>query len=114
MTAHIDTHNAKSRESYQFNCEFVATSQENIDAHIGAHHETEQLESFSCDQCDYESIFQNNLLVHKCGDTNIQARKTFKIAWEPEFPRKIAFEHFEVKPTPITLINLVLCRKGPL
>ena len=43
-----------------------------------------------------------------------QARKTFKIAWEPEFPRKIAFEHFEVKPTPITLINLVLCRKGPL
>ena len=29
-----------------------------------------------------------------------QASKTFKIAWEPEFPRKIAFEHFEVKPTP--------------
>ena len=70
MTAHIDTHNAKSRESYQFNCEFVATSQENIDAHIGAHHETEQLESFSCDQCDYETIFQDNLLVHECGDTN--------------------------------------------
>ena len=46
--------------------------------------------------------------------TWVQARKTFKIAWEPEFPRKIAFEHFEVKPTPITLINLVLCRKGPL
>ena len=46
MTAHIDTHNAKSRESYQFNCEFVVTSQENIDAHIGAHHETEQLENF--------------------------------------------------------------------
>ena len=44
----------------------------------------------------------------------IKARKTFKIAWEPEFPRKIAFEHFEVKPTPITLINLVLRRKGPL
>ena len=43
-----------------------------------------------------------------------QASKTFKIAWEPEFPRKIAFEHFEVKPTPITLINLVLRRKGPL
>ena len=43
-----------------------------------------------------------------------QARKTFKIAWEPEFPRKIAFEHFEVNPTPITLINLVLRRKGPL
>ena len=44
MTAH-----AKSRESYQFNCNlcgFVATSQENIDANIGAHHETEQLESF--------------------------------------------------------------------
>ena len=70
MTAHIDTHNAKSRESYQFNCEFVATSQENIDAHIGAHHETEQLESFSCDQCDYETIFQDNLLVHECGDTS--------------------------------------------
>ena len=31
-----------------------------------------------------------------------QARKTFKIAWEPEFPRKIAFEHFEVKRPPIT------------
>ena len=43
-----------------------------------------------------------------------QASKTFKIAWEPEFPRKIAFHHFEVKPTPITLINLVLRRKGPL
>ena len=43
-----------------------------------------------------------------------QARKTFKIAWEPECPSKIAFEHFEVKPTPITLINLVLRRKGPL
>ena len=44
MTAH-----ANSRESYQFNCNlcgFVATSQENIDANIGAHHETEQLESF--------------------------------------------------------------------
>ena len=27
-------------------CGFVATSQENIDANIGAHHETEQLESF--------------------------------------------------------------------
>ena len=63
----------KSREGYQFNCNlcgFVATSQENIDANIGAHHETEQLESFSCDQCDYETIFQDNLLVHKCGDTN--------------------------------------------
>ena len=37
MTAHIDTHNAKSRESYQFNCNlcgFVGTPQENIDAHI--------------------------------------------------------------------------------
>ena len=44
----------------------------------------------------------------------MQASKTFKIAWEPEFPRKIAFEHFEVKHTPITLINLVLRRKGPL
>ena len=68
MTAH-----AKSRESYQFNCNlcgFVATSQENIDANIGAHHETEQLESFSCDQCDYETIFQDNLLVHECGDTD--------------------------------------------
>ena len=68
MTAH-----ANSRESYQFNCNlcgFVATSQENIDANIGAHHETEQLESFSCDQCDYETIFQDNLLVHECGDTN--------------------------------------------
>ena len=29
-------------------CGFVATSQENIDANIGAHHETEQLEVFSC------------------------------------------------------------------
>ena len=64
MTAHIETHNAKSRESYQFNCNlcgFVATSQENIDAHIGAHHKTHpeeggQLESFSCDQCDYENF----------------------------------------------------------
>ena len=65
------TANAKSRESYCNLCGFVATSQENIDANIGVHHETEQLESFSCDQCDYESIFQNNLLVHKCGDTNI-------------------------------------------
>ena len=68
MTAH-----ANSRESYQFNCNlcgFVATPQENIDANIGAHHETEQLESFSCDQCDYETIFQDNLLVHECGDTN--------------------------------------------
>ena len=43
-----------------------------------------------------------------------QARKTFKIAWDPEFPRKIAFEIFLVKPTPITLINQFLCRKGPL
>ena len=61
MTAH-----AESRESYHFNCNlcgFVAKSQENID-------ETEQLESFSCDQCDYETIFQDNLLVHECGDTN--------------------------------------------
>ena len=44
MTAH-----ANSRESYQFNCNlcgFVAMSQENIDANIGAHHDTEQLESF--------------------------------------------------------------------
>ena len=45
-------------------------SQEIIDAHIGAHHETEQLESLSCDQCDYEVIFHENLLVHECGDTN--------------------------------------------
>ena len=61
MTAH-----ANSRVSYQFNCNlcgFVAKSQENID-------ETEQLESFSCDQCDYETIFQDNLLVHECGDTS--------------------------------------------
>ena len=27
-------------------CGFVATSQENFDANIGAHHETEQLENF--------------------------------------------------------------------
>ena len=61
MTAH-----AESRESYQFNCNlcgFVAKSQQNFD-------ETEQLESFSCDQCDYETIFQDNLLVHACGDTD--------------------------------------------
>ena len=45
-------------------------SQEIIDAHIGAHHETEQIESLSCDQCDYEVIFHENLLVHECGDTN--------------------------------------------
>ena len=43
-----------------------------------------------------------------------QARKTFKIAWDPEFSRKIAFEFFLIKPTPITLINQFLCRKGPL
>ena len=35
-----------------------------------------------------------------------QASKTFKIVWEPEFPRKIAFDHFEAKPNPITVINL--------
>ena len=27
-------------------------------------------------------------------DPCIQARKTFKIAWDPEFPRKIAFDIF--------------------
>ena len=43
-----------------------------------------------------------------------QAWKTFKIAWDPEFPREIAFEIFNIKPTPITLINQVLSRKLPL
>ena len=52
MTAH-----AKSR--------ICCMSQENIDANIGSHHETEQLESFSCDQCDYETMQPEYLNRHK-------------------------------------------------
>ena len=47
------------------------------------------------------------MYVYNCtSGVNIrQASKTFNSAWEPEFKREIAFEHFEVK-TPLWIFNL--------
>ena len=40
-----------------------------------------------------------------------QARKTFKIAWDPEFPRKIAFEIFFSKTHPYHLNKSISMQK---
>ena len=40
-----------------------------------------------------------------------QARKTFKIAWDPEFPRKIAFEIFFIKNHPYHLNQSISMQK---
>ena len=79
MAAHIDTHTADSEGDNQYTCNqcsFVANFRENVYEHIRAHHEIEkdfeddlENECFSCDKCDYETIFQENLLVHECDDT---------------------------------------------
>ena len=56
-------------------------SLENVYEHIRAHHEIEKDSEdesengcFSCDKCDYETIFQDNLLVHECDDTVVLYR----------------------------------------
>ena len=79
MAAHIEIHTADSEGDVQYSCNqcsFVAKFRENVYEHIRALHEIEkdfednlENECFSCDKCDYETIFQDNLLVHECDDT---------------------------------------------
>ena len=80
LNEHIEAHNAKRERNFQFtcnHCDFASTHQEIIDAHIETHHEKDEEEevevgNFSCDQCDYETRFRDNLLVHKCDDVVIR------------------------------------------
>ena len=80
LNEHIEAHNANRERNFQFtchHCDFASTHQEIIDAHIETHHEKDKEEevevgNFSCDQCDYETRFRDNLLVHKCDDVVIR------------------------------------------
>ena len=89
----------------------IATEQEKADPNVGT---LSAPKWGSYLNKDADSKDSPSCLIDLKALKQTQARKTFKIAWDPEFPRKIAFEIFLVKPTPITLINQFLCRKGPL